>query len=660
MSPCFWDNGAPDVFGMDQAKEVVPFYLAQNKRFCYFCEANQTMSMQGFFQMDSDNQVPEQNGDNQVFQEIRALEEKYRIVADNTYDLERWVLPDKTLAYISHSCERITGYSPREFMEDREIFLKLIHPDDAGWFHELYRNSFFREEFKENVRYRIIRKDGQIRWLETTSVKVVDSAGNFAGYRTSSRDVTESVNVENELKISEQRYRCLLESQTEQIVRHLRDSTITYANEAFLKYIGCQSDDIVGKKWFDLVSGEVAEQVIQLMNMLTQETPSLKYEMMNKRWDGEERWFSWISNGIFDDSGELTELQVVGRDVTELKEAEHKLKHALEELQEIKYKLELENQYLREKTTVSKPMGGIVADSACMYEVFEKVKQVASTNAPVLLIGETGTGKELVAHAIHNASRRNKRTMVTVNCAALPPSLIESELFGREKGAYTGALSKQIGRFELANNSTLFLDEIGELPVEIQVKLLRVLQFGEYQLLGSPETRKVDVRIIAASNKNLSKAVADGSFRSDLFYRLNVFPIVIPPLRERKEDIPSLVFHFVDEIGLNMGKRIEKVSTGSMNKLLRHDWPGNVRELRNIIEYNMILSSDPTLEINLPDSSADSPSAGSLHDQEKTIIEKVLQQAGWRIRGKDGAAEKLGMKESTLRFKMKKLGLTRP
>ena len=646
--------------GWIRQKEVDPFYLAQNKRFCYFCIPNQSMSMQGFFQMDSDNPTPEQNGDNQFFQENRTLEEKYRIVADNTYYMERWVLPDRTLAYISPSCERITGYSPREFFEESGLFLKMIHPDDAGWIQELFSSAFSGGEFREIVRYRIVQKDGQVRWLETTSVKVVDSAGNFAGYRTSSRDITESVNVENELKISEQRYRCLLESQTEQIIRHLKDSTIMYANEAFLKFNGFLSEDIVGKKWFDLVSGEVAEQVNHLLNKLTPEVPSLKYEMMNKRWDGEERWFSWISNGIFDDSGELTELQVVGRDVTELKEAEHKLKHALEELQEIKYKLELENQYLREKTTVSKPMGGIVADSACMYEVFEKVKQVASTNAPVLLIGETGTGKELVAHAIHNASRRNKRTMVTVNCAALPPSLIESELFGREKGAYTGALSKQIGRFELANNSTLFLDEIGELPVEIQVKLLRVLQFGEYQLLGSPETRKVDVRIIAASNKNLSKAVADGSFRSDLFYRLNVFPIVIPPLRERKEDIPSLVFHFVDDIGQNMGKRIEKVSTRSMNKLLRHDWPGNVRELRNIIEYNMILSSDHTLEINLPDSSADSPAAGSLHDQGKMIIERVLLQTGWRIRGKDGAAEKLGMKESTLRFKMKKLGLTRP
>ena len=341
MPPCFWDNDAPDLFGMDQAKEVDPFYLTQDKRFCCFCIANQTMSMQGFFQMNSDKESLEQNGDNQFFQKNRALEEKYRIVADYTYDLERWILPDRTLAYISPSSERITGYSPGEFMDDRDIFLKMIHPDDAGWFQELYRNAFSGEEYKEIVRYRIIRKDGQVRWLETTAVKVVDSAGNFAGYRTSSRDVTERVTVENELKISEQRYRCLLESQTEQIILHLKDSTVTYVNEVFLKFIGCQSEDIVGKKWFDLVSGEVAEQANHLMDILTPEVPSSKYEMMNKRWDGEERWFSWVSTGIFNEAGELTELQVVGRDITDRKAYELKLNAALEEVKVLKQSLKL-------------------------------------------------------------------------------------------------------------------------------------------------------------------------------------------------------------------------------------------------------------------------------------------------------------------------------
>jgi transcriptional regulator with GAF, ATPase, and Fis domain len=294
-----------------------------------------------------------------------------------------------------------------------------------------------------------------------------------------------------------------------------------------------------------------------------------------------------------------------------------------------------------------------------MADVLEKVKQVSSTGAPVLLTGETGTGKELVAQAIHQASNRRNRLMITVNCAALPESLIESELFGRERGAYTGALSNQVGRFEIANRSTIFLDEIGELPTEIQVKLLRIIQFGEYQMLGSPETKKVDVRIIAATNKDLTKAIADNSFRRDLYYRLNVFPILLPPLRDRKEDIPLLAWVFVDEIAGKMGKRIDKISTPGMNKLLRHNWPGNIRELRNVIEYSIILSHGPVLDIHLQEPEPGTDDAENLHAGQKRHIEKVLTQTGWRIRGKGGAAEKLGMKESTLRFRMKKLGIER-
>lgn len=591
--------------------------------------------------------------------EIRVAEvhKRYLEILDLQDDLVALSHPDSTLTYVNFAYAKFHGKRPEELVGSR--WYAFLSEEDIEQHRKIIESLTIHNRSSKVVN---VSNDlaGNPHWYEWVVKGIFDEDGQLKELYTSGHEITELKLLNEKLRISQTRLKEVLDYQSDMIVRHTIDSTILFVNKAFAWFSGTPRERFIGLKWFDLVSAEVASQVRQLMEMLTPESPSSKYEMMNKRYDGKELWISWISTGIFDEAGKLVELQVVGRDVSDRKEAEKKLNTAHEELSELKRKLEQENLYLREKTTVSKPMGGIVADSACMYEVFEKVKQVASTNAPVLLIGETGTGKELVAHAIHNASRRNKRTMVTVNCAALPPSLIESELFGREKGAYTGALSKQIGRFELANNSTLFLDEIGELPVEIQVKLLRVLQFGEYQLLGSPETRKVDVRIIAASNKNLSKAVADGSFRSDLFYRLNVFPIVIPPLRERKEDIPSLVFHFVDDIGQNMGKRIEKVSTRSMNKLLRHDWPGNVRELRNIIEYNMILSSDHTLEINLPDSSADSPAAGSLHDQGKMIIERVLLQTGWRIRGKDGAAEKLGMKESTLRFKMKKLGLTRP
>ena len=589
----------------------------------------------------------------------KLLIEKCHIVAEYAHDMVRWVLPDRTLAYISPSSEKVTGYSPREFLEDPDLLIKIIHPDDTGWLQELSENAFIEEEVREITRFRIIRKDGQLRWVETTTVKVFDSGGNFAGYRTSTRDITENVDIENELKISEQRYRNLLDSQTELIILYLIDSTVTYANDAFLKFYNFLPEEFIEKKWLDRVSAERTSQFRHWLEKITPEMPVLKDELVRKRHDGKERWLSWIHTAFFNELGELTELMAVGRDVTEMKDAEIKLRNALEELKNFKAKLEMENLCLRETNKAQKTFVGIVSESCCMQDVLEKVKQVAKTDSPVLIYGETGTGKEMIARAIHQTSSRRNRVMITINCAALPASLIESELFGREKGAYTGALARQIGRFELANNSTLFLDEIGELPPEIQVKLLRVLQFGEFQMLGSPETKKVNVRIIAATNKNLVKAVSDGTFRSDLFYRLNVFPVSLPPLRERKEDIPSLVWSFVDEISGKMGRHIDKISQKSITRLTEYSWPGNIRELRNIVEYSIIVCNSPVLDLHFPKMTEDNEiHSDNFEDHQRFHIEKILNQCNWRVRGEGGAAEKLGMKESTLRYRMKKLGIT--
>ncbi|MBE0618480.1 MAG: sigma 54-interacting transcriptional regulator, partial [Proteobacteria bacterium] len=273
----------------------------------------------------------------------------------------------------------------------------------------------------------------------------------------------------------------------------------------------------------------------------------------------------------------------------------------------------------------------------------------------------TGTGKELLAEAIHRMSRRGDKPMITVNCAALPATLIESELFGREKGAYTGAMTQQIGRFELANGSTPFLDEIAELPVELQAKLLRVLQEGRFERLGSHHTQTVDVRVIAATNRDLAAAVQSGRFRSDLFYRLNVFPIAVPPLRDRLGDVPLLVWHFVRQYSEKMGKTIDRISRKTLDELQCHPWPGNVRELRNLIERSVILSDTRALVVALP-------GAGTLQDNpgtalakvERQHIHRVLEQTGWRIRGPLGAAEQLDLPPTTLHSKMKKLGISRP
>jgi transcriptional regulator with GAF, ATPase, and Fis domain len=342
------------------------------------------------------------------------------------------------------------------------------------------------------------------------------------------------------------------------------------------------------------------------------------------------------------------------------KRMEEQLKKHLVEIEELKKRLERENIYLREEVELLFEHTEMVGQSLAMKRILAQAEQVARTDSTVLILGETGTGKELLARAIHKMSARKDRPLIAVNCASLPPTLIESELFGREKGAYTGAMTKMIGRFEIADGSTLFLDEIGELPLELQSKLLRVLEEGSFERLGSTKTLHVNVRIIATTNRDLGREVKDGKFRKDLFYRLNVFPIVIPPLRERPEDIPSMVWAFVREFQKTMGKEIETISKKSMEALQSYSWPGNVRELRNVIEHAMILSKGKTLAVHVPKiGSLESGATRNLEEMERKHIVSVLEKTGWRLGGKGGAAEVLGLKRTSLQSRMKKLGIKR-
>ena len=316
---------------------------------------------------------------------------------------------------------------------------------------------------------------------------------------------------------------------------------------------------------------------------------------------------------------------------------------------------------LRRETQERLGTGSIVGQSLAVRHVLEQIRQVASTDSTVLLLGETGTGKELFATQIHELSGRRGRTMVRVNCSAIPATLIESELFGREKGAFTGALARQIGRFELADHSTIFLDEIGELPSDVQVKLLRVLEERQVERLGSPKSIRVDTRIIAATHRDLEQKIVEGSFREDLFYRLNVFPIQVPPLRERAEDIPLLVWRFVEEFSNAFGKRIDVIPRDNMAMLQQYTWPGNIRELRNVVERAMIVASGPRLTLALPTSTtAATKRSVKLFDVEKEHIRGVLESTGWRVRGAGGAAERLGLRPTTLETRLAKLGLKRP
>jgi len=340
------------------------------------------------------------------------------------------------------------------------------------------------------------------------------------------------------------------------------------------------------------------------------------------------------------------------------------LRERLEEIERLKLLLEKENVYLREEIKSGQGFQKIVGSSDALHYVSFRVQQVAPTDATVLILGETGTGKGLVAHAIHELSARKDRPMITVNCAALPANLIESELFGREKGAFTGAHAKQVGRFEVANGGTIFLDEIGEMPLELQAKLLRVLQEGEFERLGSPRTIKVDARVIAATARDLKAEIRSNRFREDLFYRLNVFPISMPPLRMRRDDIPQLVRHFVDKYARKIGRTIKSIPKAVIKSLQEYAWPGNVRELEHVIERAVITSTGPVLQI------ADRLEGEAVHAKEeppeelaameKEHILRVLRKTRWKINGPGGAAALLNIHPSTLRFRIKKLGLERP
>jgi PAS domain S-box-containing protein len=367
---------------------------------------------------------------------------------------------------------------------------------------------------------------------------------------------------------------------------------------------------------------------------------------------------------VVDRTKELTSANVqLAQEIDERKRAVESLQGAFAEIQQLSERLQAENIHLQQEVAREYDFGEIIGQSTAISYVFFRVEQVAPQDTTVLLLGETGTGKGLIARAIHSRSARKDRPTITVNCSSLPANLIESELFGREKGAFTGANARQMGRFELADGGTIFLDEIGEMPLELQCKLLRVIQDGEFERLGSPRTIKVNVRIIAASNRNLEEEIRAGRFREDLFYRLNVFPITIPPLRQRKEDIPLLINYFVAKYNKKTGKKIETVSKETLNVFQEYHWPGNVRELENVIERAVITSQGPTLQVLDRFDTFRKPAGGedvqALADLERDHILQILQKTGWRIEGEKGAAILLGLNPSTLRARMRKYGLRR-
>ena len=428
----------------------------------------------------------------------------------------------------------------------------------------------------------------------------------------------------------------------------------TWFNRQWLEFVGRSLDEEINDGWTANVHPEDLPACRDTYEKSFDSRRPFSMEYRLRRCDGAWRWI--LNNGAPNFAGgEFDGYLGTCLDITEQKEA-------LEEVVRLRDELHMENVTLKREVKERRGFDTIVGESEAIRSVLAQVERVAATDATVLLLGETGTGKELFATRIHELSARRARTMVRVNCAAIPPTLIESELFGRERGAFTGALARQIGRFEMADHSTIFLDEIGDLPVDVQVKLLRVLEERQIERLGSPRAIRVDTRIIAATHRDLEKRVNEGTFREDLFYRLNVFPIHIPPLRERVNDIPLLVWRFVVDISKALGKRIDNIPPQNMQALLQYPWPGNVRELRNVVERSMILAKGPRLTIEVPTATPARAVVRSakLTDVEKEHIRSVLESTTWRIRGVGGAAEKLGLPPTTLETRIAKLGLVRP
>lgn len=508
-------------------------------------------------------------------------------------------------------------------------------------------------------------------WLLVSVDPIFDPAGGVASIVHTVRDITGRKLAERALAESESFKSAILASLVSHVAVLDRAGTIIAVNEAWQRFArengGMEADLGVGADYLAALgqaaqggSAEAEQAMSGIRSVLDGSAPHFECEYACHS-PTRQRWYFMTVSPLRRSQGGAV---VAHRSITELKETQNSLQTALEENRRLKERVEAENVYLRQEVQESQEFGEIVGKSAALRLVLDAVSRVASTDATVLLLGETGTGKDLLARAIHAQSPRRDRALVSVNCAALPSTLIESELFGHEKGAFTGALARQVGRFELADGGTLLLDEIGELAPELQAKLLRVLQEGTFERLGASKTLRVDVRVLAATNRDLAEAVRQGGFRSDLYYRLNVFPIHIPPLRERREDIPLLVWHLITQKQRRLGKRIERISPEVMEALVAYDWPGNIRELENVIEHALILSSGPTLVVDegfMLRRLSGSPPSGeqSLDDVERAHIRSVLEACHWKVKGPNNAAERLGLNPSTLYFRMKKLAITR-
>ena len=562
-----------------------------------------------------------------------------------------WVISTGEIFW-SQETYRIFEYDPAT-KPTVELVLQRTHPEDKDLVRRVIDRSA-REGNDFDLEHRLLMPDQRIKYLHIIAHRRADNSENLE-FIGAVRDVTAAKAAQRKLKEDEAELRQLINFVPEHVLVMDANGNRLYENQAVREYFGTSLDGLQAKDFYrkfihpdDVASGALDERERAVARGAPWEG-----ELRLRRKDGEYRWFLIRSNPLRDPEGKVIRRYATATDIEDRKRAEDRVQK--------------ENVALREEIDKASMFEEIVGSSPALKEVLTRVSQVAPTDATVLLTGETGTGKELIARAIHKRSQRAAKAFVTVNCAAIPQTLIGSELFGHEKGAFTGALQRRLGRFELAEGGTIFLDEIGELPAEMQSALLRVLQEREFERVGGTQTIRTDVRVIAATNRDLHAALIDKTFRSDLFYRLQVFPIAIRPLRERKEDIPLLVEYFVDRYASKMGKKIRSIEPRSLALLESYLWPGNIRELQNVIERAVIVSENEVLGIDeswLPRESARAEAeTGRLSritpEEEKTIIEGVLAETRGRVSGSSGAARKLGIPPTTLESRIRTLKINK-
>lgn len=558
---------------------------------------------------------------------------------------------------VNESFLQMSGYTRDEVIGHTSIELNIWETPQVR---QEFVNSLLEHGSLVNTETKFRTKDGQFRVL-LSAAELLEIA-NEKCLLVASSDVTERVAAQQALRESEARFRNMADSAPVMIWVSDQSMACTYVNKQWLDFTGRKFEEELGEGWSDGIHADDFDLAFETFTTSFAEKKQFASEYRFRRRDGQYRWILDCGAPRFSASGFF--LGYIGSclDITERKESEHQLRQAHAQLQELKNQLEAENIYLQSELQLDPAFREIIGQSNAIKYVLFSVAQVAQTDSTVLITGETGTGKELVARAIHYASLRKDRPLIRVNCGALAPTLIESELFGHEKGAFTGAGARKLGRFDLANGGTIFLDEIGELPLELQVKLLRVIQENEFERVGGTQTIKTDVRIIAATNRELKAEVAKGNFREDLWYRLNVYPITLPPLRQRMEDLPLLIEHFIKIYTNKFGKAITSISPRAMQRLQAHSWPGNIRELANAIERAVILTDGAVLQtithFELPENSS-ATGLQTLEELERDHILRTLEQTGWRVEGPYGAAKALGLNASTLRTRMRKLSIQR-